>query len=264
MPRARARKLLLASAAIAALAAIGSMRATAQPQPEAPPSFDVASIKPLVFEPVAVPGRNGMMGPLRIPIGALSLSFTPGRVFSGPAGVPAWVIVRDAYNVAPYQLSQGPDWIYTDRFHLEAKAEGANERQLRQMLQSLLAERFQLALHRGSKQMPVYALKIAKKGTKLREWQAGDPMPGFSSKGHQHSFIERGKIDRLIDALFPSAGRPIVDRTGLSGVYVFHVEWDDGPNFLSAALSQLGLRLESQKGPVDFFTIERIEQPSEN
>lgn len=149
---------------------------------------------------------------------------------------------------------------------LEAKAEGANENQLRQMLQTLLAERFKLVVHREAREMAVYALLVGKNGTKLREWKEGDPMPEFGSGGHPNNFRDRGTMQRLADVLSsgPAVGRPVLDKTGLKGVYVFYVEWDDGEDFLPALQQQLGLKLEPQKAPVDNLVINHIEKPDAN
>jgi uncharacterized protein (TIGR03435 family) len=148
-------------------------------------------------------------------------------------------------------------------FSLEAKADGANENELRQMLQTLLAERFQLVVHSATKEMPVYALVVGKNGTKLHEWKDGDPMPAF---GGANNFRDMGTMRHFADFLSNSdaVGRPVVDKTGLKGVYIFYIEWGADDDFLPAMQEQLGLKLEPQKGPVDVLTIDRMEKPASN
>jgi hypothetical protein len=139
-----------------------------------PLEFDAASIKP--YSGGDGGGRNGGIGggpPLDT--GGGGLRFTPGRVASAPNGVTARRMILEAFHLTQYQLSGGPGWLDTDRFALEAKAEGADENQLRQMLQTLPAERFKLVGHRETREMAVYALLVGKNGTKLheclRDWQ---------------------------------------------------------------------------------------------
>jgi uncharacterized protein (TIGR03435 family) len=175
-------------------------------------------------------------------------------------------MILEAFHLTEYQLSGGPGWLDSDRFELQAKAEGAGESQLRQMLQALLSERFKLVVHTESKEMPVYALVVGKGGLKVREWKEGDPIPAFGSGGHANNFREQGTMQRLANDVSggPGTGRLVVDKTGLKGVYAFYVEWDEGDDFLAALQQQLGLRLESQKAPVDCIVIDRIEKPDTN
>jgi uncharacterized protein (TIGR03435 family) len=223
--------------------------------------FDAASIKPFSR---GGGGRNGGTG-VNPPISG-GLRFPPGRVVSAPAGVTVRKLILEAYHLTAYQLSGGPGWLDSDRFDLEAKAEGASENQLRQMLRTLLAERFQLVLHRETKEMPVYALIVGKNGPKFHEWKEGDPLPAFGSGGHAENFRDVGTIQRLADVLSagPDLGRPVLDKTGLKGVYLFYVEWDAGEDFLPAMQQQLGLKLESQRDPVDTLIIDHIDKPTTN
>jgi uncharacterized protein (TIGR03435 family) len=225
--------------------------------------FDAASIKPFSG---GGGGRSG--GADVIPPRVISggLRFSPGRVVSAPGGVTAGKMILEAFHLAQYQLSGGPGWLDSDRFDLEAKAEGANENQLRQMLQTLLADRFKLVPHRETKEMPVYALVVAKNGPEFHEWKAGDPLPAFGSGGHPNNFRDVGTMQRLTDTLSsrPDVGRPVLDKTGLRGVYLFYVEWDEDEDFLPAMQRQLGLKLEPERGPVDNLFIDHIEKPGAN
>jgi uncharacterized protein (TIGR03435 family) len=127
--------------------------------------FDAASIK-------AVPctGRCGGGG------GVERLRFTPERVSNFPGGITARGIILEAYHLGAYQLSGGPAWLDSDRFALEAvTANPTDESQLRRMLQTLLAERFKLVMHRETSEMPVYFVTMGRKGTKLHERKDGEP-----------------------------------------------------------------------------------------
>jgi uncharacterized protein (TIGR03435 family) len=225
--------------------------------------FDAASIKPFSG---GGGGRNGGLGvnPPRA-IGG-SLRFPPGRVVSAPAGVTARKVILEAFHLNQYQLSGGPGWLDSDRFELEAKAEGASENQLRQMLKTLLAERFKLVAHRETKEMPVYALMVGRNGPQFHEWKDGDPLPEFGSGSHATTFRDVGTMRRLADVLSagPDLGRPVLDKTGLKGTYLFYAEWDEGEEFLPALQQQLGLKLESQRGPVDNLVIDHIDKPTAN
>jgi uncharacterized protein (TIGR03435 family) len=230
-------------------------------------AFDAASIKPYsgggggsrsgagASQPKAG-GGSGSGGLLR---------FTPGRVATAPMGVTARKMILEGFHLTQYQLSGGPDWIDSDRFDLEAAAEGANENQLRQMLQTLLAERFKLVIRRETREMPLYHLVVAKRGTKLHEWKEGDPMPRFGSD-NLLKFENHGTPQHLADLLsgLRAVGRPVVDKTGLTGAYVFYVAWDPREDFLPAMQEQLGLTLEPHKGVVDCIAIDRIEKPEGN
>ncbi len=252
-------------ASIARIGLLAVALCPAYPQTtEKPLSFDVASIKPY-----SSPGGGGGRGapdgapPAPPPPGGGGLRFTPGRVVSVPIGVSARKLILEAYHLTPTQLSGGPGWLDSDRFSLEAKAEGADESQLRQMLQTLLAERFKLVVHPATKEMPVYALVVGKNGTKLREWKDGDPLPAF---GGANNFRDLGTMQHFADFLSnaDSVGRPVLDKTGLKGVYVFYVEWGADQDFLPALQQQLGLKLEAQKSPVDILTIDHIKKPISN
>ena len=233
-----------------------------------PLMFDAASIK--AFSGGGGGGRNGGVGVSQPKTGGGGrggglLRFTPGRVATATMGVTARKIILEAFQLTQYQISGGPGWIDSDRFDLEAVAEGASENQLRQMLQTLLAERFNLVIHRETKEMPVYHLLAAKSGIKLHEWKEGDPMPKFDSDDRL-KFIDRGTMQHFVDVLsgVGAVGRPVLDKTGLSGVYVFYVVWDPRDDYLPAMQEQLGLKLESHKDLVDCIVIDRIEKPDGN
>jgi uncharacterized protein (TIGR03435 family) len=183
-------------------------------------------------------------------------------------------LITSAYGVRYDQITGGPAWSKSDHYDLSAKAEGEaplTAAESRQMLQGLLAERFQLVVRRETREVPVYALVVAKGGSKLHEVKP-DSVPGdgvwlrgrkTSSKGWEPWMIA-GTLASL-----PDVGRPVLDKTGLKGLFEFRLDFsaganDDRPNIFSAIQDQLGLKLEASKGPVEFVVIDHLEKPSAN
>ena len=259
-------------------------------QPAAAPlTFEVASIKP------SAPGARGTMFQMQ-PGGGLRVS-----------GATLRMLITLAYDVRDFQVSGGPGWINSDRFDINARAErssGAEEtpadprqmtdaqrktsmQQARERLRALLAERFQLAVHRDSNEQSVYALVVAKNGPKLQEAKGG---PGPMVRMGMGQFNGQGvEMQMLATVLSDQVGRTVIDRTGLKGKFDVKLQWTpdpgqgfgapgppppgveappppdpNGPSIFTALQEQLGLRLESQKGPVQALVIDRVEKPSEN
>jgi uncharacterized protein (TIGR03435 family) len=188
-------------------------------------------------------------------------------------------IVLEAYHLTDYQLSGGPDWFDNDRFDLEAKAATpADENQLRLMLQTLLAERFKLVARRATKEMPVYALTVAKSGPTIHELKPGDPFPKTAKEmaaltklrdiqgTPAGAWSDRGTMQYFADKLSrnPSIDRPVLDKTGLQGVYLILVRWGTEDSFMAAVEEQFGLKFEPQKAPMDTLVIDHIEKPDAN
>ena len=198
-------------------------------------------------------------------------------------------LVCAAYNLTPRAVSGGGDWVESEHFDITAKPPGEVRPNLDEqmtMLRKLLAERFQLTFHREPKDLPIYALTVAKSGPKLRD---GTPTPDgpkalifvLSPKGvtlparntsiaEFTSVMQRAAVDR-----------PVIDRTGLTGRYDFDLEWtpnesqfsgqgpkegpeSTNPDLFTAIQQQLGLRLEATRGPVQTFVIDRVERPTDN
>ena len=145
-----------------------------------------------------------------------------------------------------------------------------------QMLQGLLADRFQLKVHRETKETPVYALVVGKNGAKLKE-SAPDETGGTSVRGNgieMHMEASKGTMDKLAYQLSLTAGRPVLDRTGLSGHYTYTLDWlpangtappdSDIPSIFTAVQEKLGLRLEATKAPIEMLIVDRAARPSEN
>ena len=284
------------------LALISSAAAFAQKA--TPLEFEVASIKP------SDPNDHRMMFRM-MPGGGINLH-----------GVTLKALVQQAYDVRDFQISGGPGWIGADKYDITAKAGNASSEappdprqlneeqrktfqgQTRLRLQALLADRFQLKVHREAKELPVYALVVAKNGPKLKENPGENPGPG---KGMMRmspgQFVgQQVGISFLAQDLAQWLGRTVLDQTGLKGTYDFELNFasdqgkgavfgggpadgpppppppgagpglikeppppdPNGPTIFTALQEQLGLKLESQKGPVDIIVIDRVEKPSEN
>jgi uncharacterized protein (TIGR03435 family) len=157
--------------------------------------FEVASIKPS-----ALPGGRGMfrMGPQGGPG-----SGDPGRVSYTLSTIRDLMVT--AYNVQRYQISGGPNWLDSERFDVVAKVpEGATKEQVKVMLQNLLAERFKLTLHRETKELPMYALVVAGKGSRLKASTATDTPPASDPQAREG---RRGEAAAPPPPLPPGPGR---------------------------------------------------------
>jgi uncharacterized protein (TIGR03435 family) len=188
------------------------------------------------------------------------------------------VILRQAYGLEHYQITGGPAWLDTDRFDIEAKAAGEpTKEQMMAMLQALLADRFQLKVHRESREGNVYALVVAKGGHKLKpptgdrsfiSLHRNDPP---TEPGVHYSLVGNKASLALIAArLGQQLGLPVIDRTGIEGEFDFKVDYAVGDNPDSgiplpiAIQEQLGLKLERAKGPVETLVVDRAAKPSSN
>jgi uncharacterized protein (TIGR03435 family) len=216
------------------------------------PSFEVATIKP--HDPSSAGVASG-------------ISFGQGR-FSGAGSLRS--LIQFAHGVQDYQVSGGLSWTNTELYDVIGKpASPAPPDQLRIMLQSLLAERFKLSFHRETTDVPVYALIVVKSGPKLQEVR--DPTLIGRMSGGKGMLRGEMKLADLARYLSPSAGRPVIDRTGLMGAYEINLQWSpdnstdaDKPSLFTAVQEQLGLKLDSAKGPVEVLVIDHVEKPSGN
>src|SRR5712671_6886644 len=132
--------------------------------------------------------------------------------------------IRIAYGLKVDQITGGPKWLDSDRFDIEARAASpAKDPELLAMLRTLLAERFQLKFHRGTKLVSGYALVVGKKGLKIRavEGNGGNRM----NWGKGQVLAERVSMPKFADALARMLGSPVDDKTGVSGQFSFTFEW---------------------------------------
>jgi uncharacterized protein (TIGR03435 family) len=135
------------------------------------------------------------------------------------------------------------------------------------MLQTLLAERFRLVVHRETKEIPAYSLVLAKSGPKLKV--AGpDRKSGMADtvgrNGERQTVFEASPLRVLVNMLANTLVSPVVDKTGLDGLYDYSFEWPDAGSSLFASVDQLGLKLEAKKVPVELLVVDRAEHPSAN
>jgi len=216
-------------------------------------------------------------------------------------------IIRNAYNVQNYQIIGGPDWINTTRWDITAKApDDAPPPQLLLMLRTLLADRFKLAVRNETREFPIYALIIArpdgKPGSQLRassvdcaavfaaaKAKGEVPPPTTNGRPTCGTRVTRGNMMTtgvtmadLARNIAPFAGRPVVDKTGLTGAFDIDLTWEpedapgpdgtarpaapstDGGHLFTAIQEQLGLKLDSQRGPVDVLVIDSAQRPTED
>jgi uncharacterized protein (TIGR03435 family) len=191
--------------------------------------------------------------------------------------------------VMPEQLVGGPSWADSDSFVVNAKMDEETaaalkklsrdqSRQVRQqMMQDLLADRFQLKFHKETRELPIYNLVVAKAGLKIEATPEGKDIGYSMGPGNlKGTGIE---LDNLAFSLSGEVGRKIVNQTGLSGRYNIDLKWqpdsmaagagnspgaDALPDLFTALQEQAGLKLEPAKGPVDVYVIDHVEKPSEN
>jgi len=188
----------------------------------------------------------------------------PGGRFQATCTLETLVIL--AFGVEPIQVSGARGWIGSDRFDIDAKAEGAPEKlpeeQFRRMLQALLAERFALKTHKESKEMSFYALTVGPKGTKLTP-RTPDSHPSIPPTPAGKSRFLALNLKGLCRALSSVSGRLVVDETNLTGDYT--IVFDSSADAMMDELQeQLGLKLVPRKAGVDVIVIDHAEHPIAN
>jgi uncharacterized protein (TIGR03435 family) len=242
-----------------AVGILGVLPSLGQPRADTtPPAFEAASVKP--HRDTGVRNRARIIEPGRISCLDITLR----------------ELILRAYNLKPYQIS-GPEWIQNDRYDVAATAgKAVGVQQVKLMLRLLLAERFHLVFHRETRELPVFALVVAKGGPKFKEpGDGGDDT--VTADGAGGMFFRNFSMEILADWLsLPTLGRPVIDRTGLSGAFSFHANLFgvengddtkttmlgfDAVDTLRATLpEQLGLKLESQKAPIEILLIDRADR----
>jgi uncharacterized protein (TIGR03435 family) len=189
------------------------------------------------------------------------------------------MILRAAYGLTAMQI-EGPGWLDSDRFDIEAKSPpGVPDSELMPMLQSLLKERFQLAAHHKTKEMPVYDMIVAKGGLKIAPFDPAHIPPPPPRNGAASMIIGPMTMSQLAGRITPDAGRPVLDKTGLGATRYFCAATfsplsaqpadnapESGPVDIFKALDQqLGLKLEPAKEPLEILIVGHAERvPSEN
>jgi uncharacterized protein (TIGR03435 family) len=281
-------------------------RSQAQPSPQRP-AFDVASIK-LDNNCGARRGRGGGFSPV-----GYSTSCVPLRV-----------LIRIAYGRPKYGLANprqtevlgGPEWLDSEVYDIAGKGtKVASLGRVFDMLQTLLEERCKLKIHTETREVPIYALTVAKGGIKMQATKAGTCRPYDTANllseervsgepdlqpcGYTTTLPNGGNVkktglgvtmDQLAGGMLASLDRPVVNRTGLTGMFDIHVAYaldtaataqpraggadspgpelsapdPTGPSVFTALQEQLGLKLASDKGPVEVLVIDHVERPSAN
>jgi uncharacterized protein (TIGR03435 family) len=276
--------------------------------------FDVASVK----LDTAAPSPQTVNS--NVPLGPQDMYSPTGGLLSA-TNFPLFQYMIFAYKLTPNQtqsvMSQLPKWANTDRYDIQARASGnPTKDQFRLMMQALLADRFKLAIHYETRQLPVYALVLDKPGKLGPHMQqhpedspcstvapavgsAPGPLPtvdggfpetcgamvGWPVSGHIRGGARNMAVAMIATSFsvpqLTGVDRPILDKTGLSGKYDFVIEFTpqlngplppgatfqpdpNGSTFLEALKEQLGLKLESQTGPVEVIIVDHVEHPSEN
>jgi uncharacterized protein (TIGR03435 family) len=208
-------------------------------------------------------------------------------------------LVGQAYSfsigpLSEQEISGTPRWFRTERFVIEAKVDPADVEAYKKatdlsmadevaavtsrtpttemlMLRQVLESGFHLSVHHEIRNLPVYALVVAKKGSKLQKAEAGE----HGELNMNPGVIKGTNVPLLFlkDLLAPELGRPVVDQTNLKGLYDVKLTWtpaadqgkeDAGPSLFTAIQEQLGLKLEPTKAPIDILVIDHVEEPSAN
>jgi uncharacterized protein (TIGR03435 family) len=226
---------------------------------QTPPSFDVASVKPAIVS-----------GPLRV-----NARVNPDGI--NFINVTVRQCIQRAFGLKTYQFV-GPDWLNSERYTIVAKAGGQEpEERILRMVQTLLAERFRLAYHRETREIPVYALIAGKNGVKLKEAPEDAVSQIDGGPGDTISF-DAVPLGMLASVIGNDLDRPVFDETGLKGKYTFTLDWSerkrkgvpsaapepsDAPSIFTAVQERLGLKLEPRRAPVEMFVVDRVERPVE-
>jgi uncharacterized protein (TIGR03435 family) len=223
---------------------------------QTPPAFEVASVK-------------------RSSITAGSwIRFLPG----GRLSAGSWVkqLIQTAYGVEDYQVVGGPDWLKTDWYEIEATATShdAGKKEMTLMLKSLLDDRFKLRLHEERRDLPVYDLVVEKSGHKLRALKDGEPPP---CRPIPSAICGLTTTTDLATWLKYIVGRPVLDKTGVTGRFELLLDFDinsirgqapppdsNKPSVFEALREQFGLRLEPGKAQTPVLVVESIQRPTEN
>ena len=241
-----------------------------------------------------------------------------GFDYSSPTGFSASnvtleMLIEEAYALQQFQISDGPGWMPSERFDIQAKANSSTDSdsqsaggpvrldraRRRQLMQTLLANRFALRVHPETKEELVYSLVVSKSSPKLQDVTAsvdkssstqvalsGRKAPGIRV-GMGHMFGHAVSLKSFADVLSRILGRTVVDETGLAGLYDFTLHWtpdqfqfptisqldqptggkpsfSDEPSIFVALQEQVGLRLQARRGPVQMLVIDGAERPSAN
>jgi uncharacterized protein (TIGR03435 family) len=232
-------------------------------------TFEVASIK------AARPGTPGG-----------GIKAMPGGQEYVAQNAPAMLMISLMYKVPIRQITGGPDWLNTDLWEVDAKADHSyNLDDLHTMFQNLLVDEFKLKFHRETKEGSVYALTVDKSGLKMKVNESDQdfeiPIRGGPDAIFHGTRVPMKYFCWWLGQVLQRDQRPVIDLTGLDKNYDFTLAFLpdlppnvptenlppgllDRPSIFEALKQQLGLKLEAQKGPVEYFVIDHIEKPAGN
>lgn len=266
IPRLAAVEVLLAAFALMVVAQNAADRTVTKPlmmAKDADPDWDVVTVKP------SSPSDQGD-----------SIHTDGRRVTIERYTVQGMLLF--GYGVQKSQVAGVPEWATTERFDIDglATAEGKpNVKQIRRMMQKILNERFGMKLHHEQRVLPVYALTLAKGGSKLvadTKYATGlVEQRNWETNGQQTLQYKNTSMPELAQTLMFNVDRPVVDQTGLTGRFDVELKWtvdeskaatdiNAAPGLFTAIQEQLGLRLEPTKAPADVLVVDSVERPSAN
>lgn len=241
---------------------------------QAPQKFEVASVKRNYVPDVVQRTR---------------ITLTPGRYSA--INVTLRDVIRHAYSVIDTQIVDGPDWMNSTKFNVEATAPGATPEEIRPMVQRLLADRFRLAITKQTQTRPIYRLVRARQEDRLPKGLTPDSCPVDTSNGQPRACntiaggpssligisVTMPQFAKQLSAWpYAELGRLVIDATGLDGAYKFSMQYaatreyeglrvnkdPNLPSFTTALQEHVGLKLESSRGPVEVLVIDSAAQPT--
>jgi uncharacterized protein (TIGR03435 family) len=261
------RQLCLALVLVTAATAVPRAQVI-PPPPASSPHFEVASI------------RRNLSGSTDD-----RMNVAPGGRFVA-SNIPIRTLIRNVYRVQYSQLASGPEWLATTRWDIVAAgASAANMEEMLQRIKALLHDRFKLAVHTEMRDAPHYALRMARGDGRPGPLLRRDPtdctalLPGdarcAATRAGGALRMSGATLRDVAFSLSRMLDRAVVDETGLTGAYRFELKWDPNSgsvdradaaraSLFTALREQLGLALESRKGPVEFLVIDSAEKPVED
>jgi uncharacterized protein (TIGR03435 family) len=278
---------------IAAFASITTASLAQQGTAPVAPPVDAASIKVPAYEVVSIKPHKDedKFG------GSMSRSMPDGFTATG---MTLQMLIRGAYDKEENEILEAPGWFKSEKYDIKAKIDDADIEAFKKldreqantmrdrMMQGMLADRFKLTLHHETREWPIYALVVAKSGSKLQDSKPENHKEGYSMRVSRGEMSAQGApVSSIVRFLSGQLGHHVIDKTGLTGKYDYILKWapeegernmfpaapggnagsaalpapdSNGPSIFTALQEQLGLKLESQKGPVDVLVIDHAEK----
>ncbi|WP_263378121.1 TIGR03435 family protein [Granulicella paludicola] len=235
---------------------------------DANPTFEVATVKP------SKPDAQGW-----------GIQVIPGGRFR-TLNTTLLDLIKFSYDLQDKQVVEAPAWVATDKFDVSAQPDIPglpNERQLKNMVQKLLTDRFQLKFHDDKRELSAYVLRVSKDGPKIKKSESQDGLPGYGFRGLGILSVNNSDMDGFCRMMQASVlDRPVVNQTALEGRWSFLLKWtpdesqfggkmkmpepaaDAPPPLFTAMPEQLGLKLDAEKAQVKTMVIDHVDKPSDN